>query len=125
MTMKLSVTGTDRTAVVTPRGDFLGYDGETFRGTLADIRTNGVRNVVLDLGEATHIDTSIVGVVLGEARLQRALGGDLRIAGLESNARTFSLLTLTRVTESLACFAGVDQAVNSFDVVEGALAFAA
>ena len=123
--MKLNVTGTDRTAIVTPRGDFLGYDGDTLRATLADVRANGVRNVVLDLGEATHIDTSIVGVVLGEARLQRALGGDLRLAGLEANARTFSLLTLTRVTESLACFARLDQAVGSFDVVDGPLSFAA
>ena len=123
--MKLNVTGTGRTAVVTPRGDFLGYDGGTLRATLADIRANGVRNVVLDLGQATHIDTSAIGVVLGEARLQRSLGGDLRIAGLESSARTFSMLTLTRVTETLACFAGADQAVNSFDVVEGPLSLAA
>jgi anti-anti-sigma factor len=123
--MKLNVTGTDRTAVVTPKGEFLGYDGETFRSTLADIRANGVRNVVLDLGEASHVDTSAVGVILAETRLQRALGGDLRIAGLEANARTFSVLTLTRVTDALACFAAVEQAIGSFDVVEGPLSFAA
>ncbi len=122
--MKLNVTGTDRTVIVTPRGEFLGYDGATLRETLADIRSNGIHNVVLDVGEATHIDTSAVGVVLGEVRTHRILGGDLRIAGLESNARTFSLLTLTRVTDAVACFAAADQAVRSFDLAEGPLSFA-
>lgn len=122
--MKLIVTGTERAAIVTPRGTFLGYDGATLRDTLADIRSHGINNVVLDLGEATHVDTSAVGVVLGEARTHRVLGGDLRIAGIEANARIFSLLTLTRVSETLACFAEVEQAVSSFEVIDGALTFA-
>ena len=122
--MKLLVTPTPDAAVLTPRGDFLGYDGDTLRATIADVRANGVHNVVLDLGEATHVDTSAVGVVLGEARTLRALGGDLRIAGIEKNNRTFGLLTLTRVTDTLACFGEADEAVASFGVVEGALAFA-
>jgi anti-anti-sigma factor len=121
--MKLNVTGTERAAVVTPRGDFLGYDGATLRDTLADIRSHGITNVVLDLSEATRVDTSAVGVVLGEARTHRVLGGDLRIAGVESNPRTFGLLTLTRVTETIACFTTTDQAVRSFDA-QDALAFA-
>jgi len=122
--MRLNVTGTERAVVITPRGDFLGYDHAVLRDTLSDARANGITNVVLDLGHATHIDTSAVGVVLAEARTHRALGGDLRIAGVEANARTFSLITLTRVSDTLACFADVDQAVGSFDVVEGALTFA-
>jgi anti-anti-sigma factor len=122
--MKLNLSGTDRAVVITPRGDFLGYDGATLCDTLADIRANGVTNVVLNLGEATHVDTSAVGVVLGEARVHRALGGDLRIAGLEANPRTFGLLTLTRVTDTIACFARVEQAVGSFEMVDGELAFA-
>src|SRR5688500_15492202 len=121
--MKLNVSGTDRAVVITPRGDFLGYDGATLRDTLADVRANGVLNVVLDLARATHVDTSAVGVVLGEARTHRALGGDIRIAGVEANARTFGLLTLTRVTDTIVCFTEVEQAVASFDLVDGALTF--
>jgi anti-sigma B factor antagonist len=122
--MKLIVSGTERAAIVTPRGDFLGYDGALLRDTLADIRANGIKNVVLDLGQATHVDTSAVGVILGEARVHRAVGGDLRVAGVEANPRTFNLVTLTRVAESLACFETAAQALNSFDVVEGPLVFA-
>ena len=55
--------------------------------------------VVVDLVEATFIDSTCIGTLVGAAKRLRATGRQFGVANADANANVDRVLRLTRVTE--------------------------
>jgi anti-sigma B factor antagonist len=88
-------------------------DGDLpLRDRLAALQQSANVNVILDLKEVTHIDSTGLGtLVLGLARLRKAGG---RLALLNVNRTHLKLFLLTRLAISFEFFDDQQDAVNSF-----------
>jgi anti-sigma B factor antagonist len=82
------------------------------RGRLASLRRSGKVNIVLNLKEVSHIDSSGLGtLVFALAKLRKA-GGRLALASV--NRAHMKLFLLTRLSIAFEFFADEQDAVNSF-----------
>jgi anti-sigma B factor antagonist len=112
--MALSISERYNAVVVTPKGEFFGsLQGPAFREELGRLRADGKKNVVLDLGDTTLMDSSGVGVLIAEAEALRKEGGDLRLARVEARVRNLFLMTRL-LGEVFTLYPSVDEAVQSF-----------
>ena len=112
--MALSVSERYNAVVVKPKGEFFGsIKGPEFREEMAALREDGKRNIVLDLGETTLMDSSGVGVLIAEAEAFRQVGGDIRLARVEARVRNLFLMTRL-LGEVFTLYPTVDEAVESF-----------
>ncbi|HLT46902.1 MAG TPA: STAS domain-containing protein [Rubricoccaceae bacterium] len=112
--MALSISERYNAVVATPKGEFFGsLQGPAFREEMAALRADGKKNVVLDLGETTLMDSSGVGVLIAEAEAFRAEGGDVRLARVEARVRNLFLMTRL-LGEVFTLYPTVDEAVQSF-----------
>jgi anti-sigma B factor antagonist len=112
--MALSTSERYNAVVVTPKGDFFGsLQGPPFREALAKLRAEGKKNLVVDLGETTLMDSSGIGVLIAEAEAFRAEGGDVRLARVEARVRNLFLMTRL-LGEVFTLYPTVDEAVQSY-----------
>lgn len=82
------------------------------RGRLASLRRSGKVNIVLNLKEVSHIDSSGLGtLVFALAKLRKA-GSRLALASV--NRAHMKLFLLTRLSIAFEFFADEQDAVNSF-----------
>ena len=63
------------------------------------MRGRGTALVVVDLVEATFIDSTCIGTLVGAAKRLRATGRQFGVANADSNANVDRVLRLTKVTE--------------------------
>jgi anti-sigma B factor antagonist len=99
-------------AVVDVSGTIDQEDAEALRLRLGRMLDVGHRQIVLDLGELTHLDSSALGsLVATQIRADKA-GTKLKIANAGKRLR--DLLVLTRMTTVFDCYDSVDAAVASF-----------
>jgi anti-sigma B factor antagonist len=101
-------------AVVAVDGNFFGSThGPTLVATLDDLLARGRSQIVIDLSDATLMDSTGIGVLIGQAERLRELGGDLRLAGVRKKLR--NLFIMTRLLgEVFVLYDTVDEAVESF-----------
>ena len=112
--MALPVTERYNAVVITPKGEFFGgIQGPTFRDTLAKLRKEGKKNVVVDLGETTLMDSSGIGVLIAEKEAFSKDGGDVRLARVEARVRNLFLMTRL-MGEVFTLYPTVDEAVQSY-----------
>ena len=99
-------------AVVDVSGTIDQEDADSLRAKLARMIELGHRQIVLDLAEITHLDSSALGsLVASQIRADKA-GANLKIANAGKRLR--DLLVLTRMTTVFDCYESVDAAVASF-----------
>ena len=99
-------------ALVDVSGTINQEDAEALRSKLARMVDVGHRQIVLDLAELTHLDSSALGsLVATQIRADKA-GTTLKIANAGKRLR--DLLVLTRLTTVFDCYDSVDAAVESF-----------
>jgi len=90
----------------------LGEGDLALRERLAALHQPGKINIILDLKEVTHIDSTGLGtLVFGLARLRKAGGG---LALLNVNRTHLKLFLLTRLAIAFEFFDDEQDAVNSF-----------
>lgn len=100
-------------AVVDVSGTIMQDDAETLRGRLAQMVELGHKQIVLDLADLTHLDSSALGsLVASQIRADKA-GTTLKIAN--AGKRLQDLLVLTRLTTVFDCYDSVDAAIASFN----------
>ncbi len=113
--MKLNVSERYRAAVVSIRGEFFGIsDGPAFREALAKLRDSGRTNVILDVSQATRLDSSSVGALIEETKALREAGGDLKIAGVNERNRVLQLMNVFGLHDFYRWYPTVEEAVESY-----------
>ena len=90
-------TGEGDTQVVAAGGELDMGAAPPLRETIERVIEDGVRRVVVDLSEATFIDSTTIGVLMGAKRRLQAAGGSLELVCTEANLlRIFEIVGLDR-----------------------------
>lgn len=102
--MPFSVRSDSDTVVVTIEGTLMANNRDEFKRLLLDEMERGGRLFRIDLRDASYIDSSGLGVLVGVAKAVRKQGGEMRIANVNDELRTLfeltKLDTLVRVERS-------------------------
>jgi anti-sigma B factor antagonist len=100
--------------VITPQVEYLdASNSKDFRRELTDL-VEPKAKVVLDLGKVQFVDSSGCGTLLFYLRQLSAIGGDVKLCGLNRPVRAlFELIRLQRVFE---IFNTRDEAVRAYQV---------
>lgn len=100
--------------VITLKGNVMGGpDGQKLRDTLHELKEQGKRNVVADLGKVKFMNSSGLGMLISALTTMRNAGGDLRLANVAD--RIQSLLVITRLITVFRHFESVEEAVQSYE----------
>jgi anti-sigma B factor antagonist len=85
------------------------YNAPEFKKRLSDIIDKGTKEVVIDLSEATFIDSTTLGVLVGAVKKLRTQGG--RLSLICSNHHITSVFNITGLDRVFPIFATRDEAV--------------
>ena len=100
--------------VVTLKGNVMGGpDGQKLHDTLHELKEQGKRNVIADLGKVKFMNSSGLGMMISALTTMRNAGGDLRLANVAD--RIQSLLVITKLITVFRHFDSVDKAVQSYE----------
>ncbi len=89
----------------------LGEESKSLRLLVKDL-LNKSSQIVLDLGDVTHMDSGGLGALVALYTSARAAGGDIKLANL--NARLSDLLQITRLATVFEIFDRAEDAVAAF-----------
>lgn len=90
-----------------------GGESELLSNRLKKLVADGVRKLLLNLKELTHIDSSGVGIIVGACVTVRREGGNLKLLCPHDGVR--KVLTVFRLLDVIECFEDEAQAVASFE----------
>ena len=83
-----------------------------FAGAVTSLIGGGERHLVLDLSAVTSVDSATIGCVMDLARQAGAVGGALKIAGVQTRVGT--LLAMTGAARMIEIHVDESAAVRSF-----------
>jgi anti-sigma B factor antagonist len=99
--------------VVRIRADRMTHDMlDEFRSDLLQIVDAGTSNILLDMQRVVYLDSFGVGVIMEIHRRLRALGGTLKLSGLQT--RVAKMVSITNLDLVLEIFEDDLQAIESF-----------
>lgn len=112
--LEISTRNTDEVTILDLRGRATmgGHESELLSSHLKKVVAAGVRHLVLNLKELTHVDSSGVGIIVGTCVSLRRQGGDLKL--LNPQGRVRHVLGVFRLLEVIESFDDEAQAVASF-----------
>jgi stage II sporulation protein AA (anti-sigma F factor antagonist) len=96
--------------VVHPVGEIDYSSLEPLREALLDARIAGVREIVVDLGQVTFLDSQGLAVILYAHQRQRSAGGHLILRNLNEDA--YRLLNVTNLSSVIDVDHGTDHSGN-------------
>jgi anti-sigma B factor antagonist len=85
---------------------------DDFRLHVLGLVEGGERSILLEMGRVQYLDSFGVGVIMEIYRRLRALGGSLKLSGLQS--RVSRMVSITNLDSVLEIFADEEAAVRSF-----------
>ena len=88
-------------------------EAEEFKRTLIENIEIGKKRIIVDLAECEFIDSTFLGALVVSLKKITALGGDMKLVGLQPNVR--SMFELTRMYRVIDAFETKEEAVASFD----------
>jgi anti-sigma B factor antagonist len=91
---------------------FFGEESASLRILVKDL-LNKSRQIVLDLGNVTRIDSSGLGTLVALYVSARKIGGDIKFANLGNHAK--ELLQITRLETLFEIFGKTEDAIASFN----------
>ncbi len=119
MSLKAEVRHKGDVAIVDLAGRItLGEGSGLLRTTIKDLVTDGNKNLLLNLGNVTYIDSAGLGEIIGSYATATNKGGHVKLLNVQSKVR--DLLQLTKLYTVFATFDDEDEAVRSFAVAAGA-----
>ncbi len=89
----------------------LGQGTMVVRSTIKDLLHNGARNIVLNLAEVSHIDSSGVGELVSSFTTVAKEGGQLKLLNLTSKVQ--EILAITRLLTVFQVFENEQAAVSA------------
>ena len=88
----------DQTHVISLGGEFDLYTAPEFKERMVELIEAGKKNIVVDLSEATFIDSTTLGVLVGGVKRLRPSGGGLALVCTDQNiSKIFEITGLDRV----------------------------
>ena len=112
--MALTITTTKIDEVIVVRLSGVIYFGE--EAAALRLRVKGIleesRQIVLDLGNVTHIDSGSVGTLVAVHASARKVGGAVKFANLGSHTR--EVLQITKLVRVFEIFERAENAIASF-----------
>ena len=113
MALNTSTSRIDGVIVVYCSGAIvLGEESTSLRIFVKDL-LNKSRQIVLDLGDVTHIDSGGLGTLVGLYTAARNVGGDIKLANLGS--RVNELLQITNLVTVFDVLDKAEDAIASFN----------
>jgi anti-sigma B factor antagonist len=96
MTMKTNIRQVNGVAIVDMSGRItLGEGGVILRDTIHDLLGKGEKNILLNMGEITYIDSSGIGELITAFTSVRRHGGELKLLNLTK--KVHDLLQITKL----------------------------
>ena len=100
--LHIAETQVEDVTILTLTGQMTLDDGDlAFGRRVDDLLAKGHRNVLIDLGGVTYIDSAGVGMMAAELKIVRAKGGAMKLMNLTSrNQRLLAMMKLMTVFET-------------------------
>lgn len=112
MQLKLGVRVVDGVAIVDCRGRLLfGDEASALRDTVKNLLAES-KNIVINLGETTYIDSGGLGTLVGLFSSAQNSGGSVKLARLQQ--RVVDLLQVTKLLTVFDVYDEEEEAVKSF-----------
>jgi anti-sigma B factor antagonist len=100
--------------VIELKGNVMGGpDGAGLLDKLHELKDQGKKNVVIDLGKVKFMNSSGLGMLISGMTTMRNAGGDLRLSNVADRIR--SLLMITKLITVFKSFDTAEEAVASFE----------
>lgn len=87
-------------------------EAEDFKSRISKDIDSGTRKLIVDLSRCEFIDSTFTGSIVVSLRKVSALGGDLRLVGL--NPGVVHMFELTRVIRQFDVFPALETAIQSY-----------
>jgi len=112
--MALSITTSKMDDVIVVRLSGVIYFGEESKSLRRYVKAllEKSRQIVLDLGSVTHIDSGGLGTLVALYVAARKIGGDIKLANLGNHSK--EVLKITRLVTVFEIFGSAEDAVASF-----------
>ena len=96
----------------------LGEEAAALRDTIREQLESGKKNILLNLGEVTYIDSSGLGQLVGSFATVTSRGGQLKMVNLQK--RLHELMQVTKLITVFDTFTAEAAALRSFDMAASA-----
>ena len=111
--MRINVENKSGVTVLSPKGKItIGVGDVALREAVGEALEAGARNIVIDLGGVTTMDSSGVGELVSAYTTVTNRGGKLKLANLPS--KVADILQITQLITVFETFDSVDEAIESF-----------
>jgi anti-sigma B factor antagonist len=112
MALTITTIKVDDVVVVRVNGViYFGEESASLRLHVKDLLDQS-RQIVLDLGNVTHVDSGSVGILVAVHSSARKVGGNVKFANLGNHTR--EVLQITKLVRVFEIFETVEDAVASF-----------
>jgi len=113
MSFKMDTRQVGKVAVVDMSGRItLGEASGSLRGMIKELIGEGQKNILLNLGEVSHIDSAGLGELVGGYATVRNQGGQLKLLNLQK--KVDELLQVTKLYTVFEAFTDEAAAIRSF-----------
>ena len=113
MALKITHSKIDGIIVIRLTGAiYFGEESKSLRILVKELLDTS-RQIVLDLGDVTHIDSGGLGTLVALYASARKAGGDIKLAHIGNHTR--ELLQITRLVTLFEVFDTVEDAIASFE----------
>ena len=68
-----------------------------FSGVVTALISGGARNILIDLGPVTYVDSATIGCFMDLYRTVSGLGGQLKLSGVQKRVETMLTMTGTQI----------------------------
>ena len=117
MVLSTTTSRTNGVIVVYVSGAILfGEESASLRILVKDL-LNKCRQIVLDLGKVTHIDSGGVGILVAVYASARKVGGDIKFANIGNHTK--EVLQITKLVTVFEIFGNTEDAIASFNRATG------
>lgn len=94
MALKISKLADGEVAIIEPKGELIGGDEtDEVRSEIEKLSADGNRKLVIDLGKATYLNSTAIGVLIWAHTHYAKLGGEVKLANLNKNIKNIFVVT--------------------------------
>lgn len=115
MSVAINVRETPNAVILEVTGRIrLGADGPSLQHRVRELLNNRHKNIILDLGGVTFLDSSGLGQLVGSYATAVSHGSEIKLLNL--NKKVYDLMQITKLYTVFAIYTDESTAVESFEV---------